>query len=111
MPTRPTKRERLYRPSPKSTGQSYTRVRSAGEYHTERWKRESKAFRAIHPLCAMCEQQGVIAPAEVTDHIIPFPVCEDFYDSSNWQSLCRKHNAEKGNKDKKLIVKFKSDYK
>ena len=36
------------------------------------------------------------------DHIIPFPLC-DFWDKTNWQSLCRKHNIEKGNKDKRLL--------
>ena len=41
------------------------------------------------------------------DHIVPYPVCGDFFDSTNWQSLCSKCNAEKGNKDKKIIQEFK----
>ena len=108
MPTRPNKKQRLYGVQQKQK-KEYYRIPSAPEYHTERWKRASRVFRCEHPLCAMCEKEGVIYPAEVTDHIIPFPVCKDFFDRSNWQSLCKRHNAIKGNRDKKLITKFKKE--
>lgn len=85
----------------------YTRVRSSDEYHTSRWTRMSRVYRQEHPLCEICKSRGIIKPAEVVDHIVPFPVCGDFFDSSNWQSLCGKCNAEKGNKDKKIIQDFK----
>ena len=87
--------------------EGYKRVRSASEYHTAKWTRMSKAFREANPLCVMCEKKGVITPADVVDHITPYPVCKDFFDSSNWQSLCNRHNAEKGNKDKKVINEYK----
>lgn len=79
------------------------RPRSRKEYHTARWTRESKLFRQKHPLCEMCKAKGIITPAEVVDHIIPVDICKDFWDKSNWQSLCRKCNIEKGNRDKALI--------
>ncbi|RHJ78084.1 HNH endonuclease signature motif containing protein [Parabacteroides sp. AM08-6] len=85
----------------------YNRVRSSDEYHTSRWTRLSRIFRAEHPLCEICKSKGLIRPAEVVDHIIPYPVCGDFFDSSNWQSLCSKCNVEKGNRDKKIIQEFK----
>lgn len=108
MATRATKRARLYGVKPSATPtQGYSRVRSADEYHTSRWTKESRAFRAVHPLCVMCEKKGLIAASEVVDHIVPYPVCSDFWDVNNWQALCKKHNAEKGNKDKKLIAEFK----
>ena len=44
-----------------------------------------------------------MVPSEVVDHIVPVALCDDFWDRSNWQALCRKCNIEKGNKDKKLI--------
>ena len=34
----------------------YVRERSADPYHTARWTRLSRAFRADHPLCAECNR-------------------------------------------------------
>lgn len=109
MATRASKKSRLYGVKPKNAPTGYNRVRSADEYHTARWTKESKSFRARHPLCEACERKGVVAASEVVDHIVPFPVCPDFWDSRNWQALCKKHNAEKGNKDKKIIAEFKNN--
>jgi 5-methylcytosine-specific restriction protein A len=100
MPTKPKQRKRLYLPE-KSGG--YVRIQSRQEYHTGRWTRESRAFRESNPLCAACFEEGIITPTEVVDHIIPAPICDDFWDMSNWQPLCRKCNTAKGNRDKRLI--------
>lgn len=81
--------------------------RSHDNYHTSRWTKASKVFKANHPICAECYRRGLIVPAEVTDHIIPWPVCEDFWDEKNWQSLCKRCNHDKGQRDKKLIQKYK----
>lgn len=109
MAARANKRTRLYgvQPRPEAT-KGYTRIRSSDEYHTSRWTRESRAYRASNPLCVMCQKEGIIHESEVVDHVIPFPVCSDFFDQNNWQALCKKHNAEKGNKDKKVIAEFKN---
>jgi 5-methylcytosine-specific restriction endonuclease McrA len=85
------------------------RPESRPEYHTARWTKESRAFRQRNPLCRMCRERGIIRAATVTDHIIPVEVHGDFWDQSNWQPLCTKHNIEKGNKDKKLIQKFRDE--
>lgn len=84
------------------------RPRSAEEYHTARWTRESKAFRAANPLCYRCQSKGIIRASRVTDHTIPFPVCGNFWDRSNWGALCTTCNIEKGNEDKKLIQNFRA---
>lgn len=76
-------------------------------YHTARWKKESKQFRVMHPLCSKCEEEGIIYPSEVTDHVIPLEICPDPWDWNNWDALCKKHNIKKGAKDKKLIQKAK----
>ena len=83
------------------------RPRSNDLYHTNRWTRESKAFRNEHPLCQECLKNGIYTPSEVVDHIIPVAVCDDFWDQSNWQALCRKCNIKKGNRDKKFINSLK----
>lgn len=85
----------------------YHRERSADPYHTARWTRISRAWRMTHPLCAECRKKGIVKPAEVVDHIIPWPVCEDFYDTANLQSLCEACNHEKGQRDKKKIQEWK----
>jgi len=91
----------------------YVRERSADPYHTNRWTRLSRAFRAEHPLCAECERRGIICAAEVVDHINPWPICgpQGFYDRSNLQALCSQCNITKGNQDKKLIQQWKQSRK
>ena len=79
------------------------RRRSADEYHTWRWTKASRAYRAAHPLCAECLKRGLYVPAEVVDHIVPVALCTDFWDETNWQSLCQRCNIDKGNRDKALI--------
>ena len=93
--------------SPKR-GPGYDRVRSADPYHTSRWTKLSRAFRAEHPLCACCNGKGIIKAATCVDHIIPWPICGDrFFDRSNLQSLCDECNHLKGQQDKKKIQEWR----
>lgn len=85
----------------------YHRERSDDLYHTFRWTRLSRAFRQSHPLCAECARNGRLKAAEVVDHIVPFPVCRDFFDESNLQSLCSDCNIAKGNRDKAVIAEWR----
>ena len=87
----------------------YVRERSSDLYHTARWTRLSKAFRASHPLCAACAAKGVIKPAQVADHIVPYPVCgyDGFFSESNLQALCEECIHEKGQRDKKVIAEWR----
>jgi len=41
----------------------------------------------------------------VVDHIIPKDICQDPWDHSNWQGLCRKCHAIKSAIDKKYFKK------
>lgn len=81
--------------------------RSADPYHTARWTRLSRAWRMEHPLCEECRKRGVVKSAQVVDHIVPWPVCEDFFDRANLQSLCSDCNIAKGNRDKKVIAEWR----
>ena len=88
----------------KGKGTAAERVRSADPYHTSRWTRLSRAFRAEHPLCAECQRHGIIKPATCVDHIEPWPICGDrFYDRTNLRALCDECNHLKGQQDKKRI--------
>ena len=85
----------------------YHRERSDDLYHTFRWTRLSRAFRQSHPLCAECARNGRLKAAEVVDHIVPYPVCRDFFDEGNLQSLCSDCNIAKGNRDKVVIAEWR----
>ena len=94
----------------KSEGR-YVRQRSADPYHTSRWTKLSRAFRAEHPLCAECNRRGIIKPATCVDHIEPWPICADrFYDLKNLQALCDECNHEKGQRDKLLIKQWRTTH-
>lgn len=112
MPRKPEKKGRRPFVPPiqkrnRSWGEKGTEYRSDPRYHTAAWTRLSRAFRADHPLCENCLRKGIVTPAEVVDHIVPIAICEDFWDMTNWQSLCRKCNIEKGNRDKRIIQERK----
>lgn len=87
----------------------YVRERSADLYHTARWTRLSKAFRTSHPLCAECASKGIIKASQVTDHIVPYPVCgtDGFFDENNLQALCEDCNNIKGQRDKRVIAAWR----
>ncbi len=87
----------------------YERPASDPLYHTPEWTKLSRRWRQAHPLCEECKRQGRITPAQCVDHIVPFPICKDFYDESNLQSLCARCNMEKGNRDRKRIQEWKQN--
>ena len=93
--------------SRRERGEGYQRERSADLYHSSRWTRLSKAFRASHPLCEECRRQGLTVPATCVDHIVPFPVCDNFFDTKNLQALCDRCNMLKGEKDRATIQAWK----
>ena len=69
------------------------------QYRTERWKRYSLRRLAEFPLCVLCESQGILKLAEVTDHVKPASLYpERFWEASNHQSLCAACNRTKGNR-------------
>lgn len=87
---------------------AYVREPSCPLYNTTRWRTISRVWKATHPFCAECLKQGVYNCDNLrTDHIVPFPICDDFFDTRNLQTLCERHNAEKGNRDRARIQEYK----
>ncbi|MGA1073424.1 MAG: HNH endonuclease signature motif containing protein [Pseudohongiellaceae bacterium] len=61
-------------------------------YWSNAWRKARTAYIRNHPECVDC---GRIA--SVVDHIEPVRLGGEFWDSSNWQSMCtRCHNAKSG---------------
>lgn len=107
MANRPKKQYTL--PKAKPQGFNAPDYRSLPEYHTARWQRLRKRFldNPQHIYCARCLQRGRYSLAKVVDHIIPAPICNDFWDESNLQPLCVRCNREKGAEDRALIQEYK----
>ncbi|OVE49439.1 hypothetical protein CBW21_06035 [Chromobacterium violaceum] len=79
--------------------------------YTNAWSRAARAYRAKHPFCAECQRQdGRLIAADHVDHITPPRYREAmesgdperiadakrlFWDSSNWQPLCRRCHSRK----------------
>lgn len=61
-------------------------------YWTARWRRRSKLQLDQHPLCAMCEAEGVIMPATISDHVVPHRGDVDLFWNGELQSLCKDHH-------------------
>lgn len=60
------------------------------QYTHSRWRRLRVAFLERNPLCVYCEREGRITLANVVDHVIPHRGDSRlFWDSSNWQPLCK----------------------
>ena len=57
------------------------------------WQRARTKFLMSHPLCAMCQADGLTTLAQVVDHIQPHRGDRKlFWDTTNWQSLCKQHH-------------------
>lgn len=55
-----------------------------------RWIKARATFLRRDPLCRRCKDAGVITAATVVDHVIPHKGDQDvFWDTSNWQPLCK----------------------
>jgi 5-methylcytosine-specific restriction enzyme A len=63
---------------------------SASRGYGFRWQKAREAYLGRHPLCAQCLALGRIVPATVVDHIVPHKGDHElFWDSGNWQVLCK----------------------
>lgn len=65
-------------------------------YKTPRWQRARATQLSAYPLCAMCQEDGVITPANVCDHVEPHRGNEAKFWAGPFQSLCEPcHNRHK----------------
>lgn len=76
------------------------RNKSWQHLYGSRWQRERLAFLKLHPLCVKCEAHGTIEKAKVVDHVVPHKGRERlFWDTDNWQSLCKPCHDQKTAKE------------
>jgi 5-methylcytosine-specific restriction protein A len=61
--------------------------------YTTAWQKTRAAYLTQHPLCVFCEREGLVTAAVVVDHIeAHHGDHETFWNSDNWQSLCKPHH-------------------
>jgi 5-methylcytosine-specific restriction endonuclease McrA len=61
-----------------------------------RWQKARLTFLSKNPLCAECQRSGRTTAATAVDHIVPHRGnSELFWDTTNWQPLCKPCHDEK----------------
>jgi len=70
-----------------------------------KWQKARDGFLRKHPLCVDHERRGYVEPAAVVDHIVPHRGDMGlFWDSNNWQALCKQcHDSYKQRLEKSGI--------
>jgi 5-methylcytosine-specific restriction enzyme A len=64
-------------------------------YKTPAWRALRRAHLRDHPLCVMCERQGIICAGSVADHVIPHRGDRAlFFNPRNLQTLCATHHNQ-----------------
>jgi len=79
--------------------------------YDSRWQKARQYYLRAHPLCVFCQSVGRLTAAEVVDHKTPHKLKQAidsgdaaridiakalFWDSKNWQSLCKRcHDRDK----------------
>lgn len=61
-------------------------------YKTARWRAIRAAQLSAHPLCAYCQQQGIVTVATVCDHATPHKGDPVKFWSGPFLSLCKAHH-------------------
>lgn len=67
---------------------------SAQRGYGYKWQQARERHLEAHPLCVMCEAEGVFTLGNVVDHKVPHRGDQAlFWDRSNWQTLCSSHHS------------------
>jgi hypothetical protein len=67
-------------------------------YHSQRWLRARRRFLREHPLCRLCEEQGIVREATAVDHRLGHNRRDWlalFWLEERWQLLCLDCHASK----------------
>lgn len=98
MANRPQKIKRSWKPERKAFDRpkKYTWF-----YNSRRWRNIAKARKEKYPLCRVCDENGIVSPNEVTDHIrgVGFLLDNnlDPYADGELDDLCHEcHNRKSG---------------
>src|SRR5215207_7910959 len=80
--------------------------------YTTKWDKARATFLRDHPLCRMClaECPSIVRAATVVDHIVPHQGDQVlFWDTDNWQALCKHHHDKHKQRDERGRVQAVGD--
>jgi 5-methylcytosine-specific restriction enzyme A len=61
-----------------------------------RWQKARVTYLVRNPLCVECKAEGAVRAATIVDHVEPHKGDQTlFWDTSNWQALCKPHHDRK----------------
>jgi 5-methylcytosine-specific restriction enzyme A len=72
-------------------------------YASNRWRVTSERHRAKEPFCRECAKDGRVTLGKITDHITPLRQNGARWSESNLQTLCREHDQQKRNRERRGI--------
>lgn len=93
----PIERERVEKRN-KERQREYDKTRGTASQrgYTSKWQKARETFLSNNPLCSKCQSEGRVTPATIVDHIRPHKGDQAmFWDTSNWQPLCKKCHDQK----------------
>lgn len=76
--------------------------------YDRRWQQARKFYLRRHPWCVRCKAAGILTPATVVDHIKPHRGDPElFWDTKNWQPLCKScHDKKTMTDDRNVEYKY-----
>ena len=75
------------------------RGNSSQRGYNAKWQKARAAYLAEHPLCVACHDDGRLVTATEVDHIEPHRGdVAKFWDTENWQGLCKRCHSRKTGK-------------
>ena len=77
------------------------RPSAARRGYGRKWRAARKAYLRDHPLCVACKARGRPVRASEVDHVKPHRGDPElFWDSDNWQALCKGCHSGKTNRER-----------
>lgn len=101
MPARAPKHRPRSVPSREHMPAEAMRLSTTDRGYGTRWQKARLTFLKREPLCVECKRRGSITLARIVDHVIAHRGDQDlFWDTSNWQALCKRcHDTKTATED------------
>lgn len=72
--------------------------------YNHRWRKARQTFLRRNPLCVSCLRLEIVRESSEVDHIVPHRGCQEkFWDSKNWQALCKQCHSRKTFSGEKIL--------
>ena len=69
-------------------GYNRTKRKNQAFYDSPAWRKLSRLYRRLNPLCVDCKDKGIAKAVQIVDHVIPIEQGGERLSMDNLQSLC-----------------------